>query len=90
MLFDEIHLASQIGMHDCYVTLLKGVYSWIAHQIDIGTTLRRLLLRFNFKSETSFGFPAQTTPGKVPDFFGKTTKRARCASFQEKVFSRVF
>ena len=31
-------------------------YSWIACQLEVGTTLAFLLTRSNFKSETNFGF----------------------------------
>ena len=41
-------------------------YSWITHQMDIGTTLAFLLSRSDFKSETSFGFPS-------PNYTGQST-----------------
>ena len=40
------------------------IYSWIARQMDIGTTLASLLLRSNFKSETSFGFLSPNYTGQ--------------------------
>ena len=39
-------------------------YSWIAYQMDIGTTLVFLLSRSDFKSETSFGFPSPNCTAK--------------------------
>ena len=44
----------------------RNHYSWIAHQMDIETMLVFLLSRFDFKSETSFGFPS-------PNYTGQST-----------------
>ena len=66
--------------------LLYCFYSWIAHQMEIGTTLAFLLLRSDFKFETSFGFPAQTTRGKVLDFFVKPQNRLVTLVFEKGVF----
>ena len=44
----------------------------------------------NLKPRPVLDLTAQTIPGKVLDFFCKTSKRACCASFREKVFSKVF
>ena len=41
------------------------IYSWITHQMHIGTTLAFLLSRSNFKSETSFGFLSPNYMGNV-------------------------
>ena len=41
------------------------VYSWIAHQLDIGRTSAFLLLMSDFKSETSFGFLIENYTGHV-------------------------
>ena len=43
----------------CVASKASHKHSWIAHQMDIKTTLEFLLLRSDFKSETSFGFPSQ-------------------------------
>ena len=45
---------------------LVNTYSWIAHQMDIGTMLAFLLPTSNLKSETSFEFP-------IPNYTGQTT-----------------
>ena len=47
--------------------IVYGDYSWIAHQLEIGTALGRcyLWLGPNFKSGTSFGFLSQDYTGNV-------------------------
>ena len=42
------------------------IYSWIARQRDIGTTLAFLLKSSDFKSETRFEFPS-------PHYMGQST-----------------
>ena len=60
-------LFSLVSLVTCLVRLaalaLKE-YTWIVHQMDIGTTLAFLLSRSVFKSETSFGFPSQNYTGE--------------------------
>ena len=51
---------------------VKSQYSWIAHQLDIGTMLAFLLSGSDFKSETSFGFPGPNYTRQNTWFFVKS------------------
>ena len=49
--------------------MIASPYGWIAHQMHIGTSAELGLIS---KLIHFFGFLAQTTRGKILDFFGKT------------------
>ena len=71
----------------------RGDYSWIAHQLEIGTSLGR---RHNYIGPISNLRPfldssAQTTQRNILDFFWQNLKRSSFDQFlRQKVFSRVF
>ena len=67
---------------------IEPSYSWIACQLQVGHTLAFLLLRSDFKSETSFGFLSPDYTGRVTLFFCKTSTWPRLTSRREKVFFR--
>ena len=56
------HASILLSLGNAHISGLRNIgkkhYSWIAHQMDIGTTLAFLLSRSDFKSETSFGIPS--------------------------------
>ena len=52
------------------------------YQLDIGRTPACLLLMFDFKSETNFGFFIEKYIVHVFWIYCKTSKRARLASFR--------
>ena len=49
-------------------------YSWIGHRLQTGLTLAFLLLSYNFKSETSFGFLSPNYTGHVFWFYFEKSK----------------
>ena len=55
-------------------------YSWIACQLEVGTTLTCLLSGSNFKSETSLGFLTSNYRGMLLDLFCKILKWSRSTS----------
>ena len=63
-----------------YIETLKGKYSWIACQLQVGRTLTCLLSRSDFKSETSFGFLSANYTGQSTWFCCTASKWPRLTS----------
>ena len=65
---DREDQSDQINRKD---QVIKWEYSWIAHQLGIVILSSLLLLKSDFKSETSFGFLSPNYTGQVTWFFVK-------------------